>query len=115
MMNYIPYVERVINHIQARNGADAESLEDAIIRVPRILRTRDRAVTPEDFETLTLQAAGGGVARVCCPRHTKSETNRGIVDLLIVPQANTDGIYRAEGINPAQFAICQCFSISRKS
>jgi predicted phage baseplate assembly protein len=101
----IPYVERVINHVPARNGADAESLEDAVMRVPRILRTRDRAVTPEDFETLTLQATGGGVARVCCPRHTTNETNRGIVDLLIVPQGNTDGIYRAEGINPTQFAI----------
>jgi predicted phage baseplate assembly protein len=99
----IPYIERVINHVAARNGADAESLEDAVMRVPRILRTRDRAVTPEDFETLTLQAGGGGVARVSCSRQNNNQ--RGVVDLLVVPQANTDGIYRAEGIHPTQFAI----------
>lgn len=103
----IPYVERVINHVPARNGADAESLEDAVMRVPRILRTRDRAVTPEDFETLALQAGRGAVSRVCCPPRANDETTRGIVDLLIVPQANTDSINRAEGINPTQFALNQ--------
>jgi predicted phage baseplate assembly protein len=101
----IPYVEKVINHIPARNGADAESLEDAVMRVPRILRTRDRAVTPEDFETLALQAGRGAVARACCPKHANDETTRGAVDLLIVPQANIDGINRGEGISPNQFTI----------
>lgn len=95
----VPYVARVTNHISARNGADAESLEDAVLRVPAMLRTRDRAVTPEDFEALTLQAGGGAVVRVRCLPAT-STTEAGIVKLLVVPAANTDTITRGEGIEP---------------
>lgn len=95
----VPYVARVTNHISARNGADAESLEDAVLRVPAMLRTRDRAVTPEDFEALTLQAGGGAIVRVRCLPAT-STTEAGIVKLLVVPAANTDTITRGEGIEP---------------
>lgn len=101
----IPYVDRVINHVAARNGAEAESLEDAVMRVPRLLRTRDRAVTPEDFETLTLQAGRGAVARACCPSRALKEVTPGVVDLLVVPQANLESLDRAEGLHPDQFAL----------
>lgn len=95
----VPYVSRVINHVPARNGADGESLEDAVIRVPAMLRTRDRAVTPEDFEVLTLQAGAGAVARVrCLPPNSTKEA--GTVRLLVVPSANTNVINRGEGIDP---------------
>ncbi|GAB4200749.1 MAG: putative baseplate assembly protein [Coleofasciculaceae cyanobacterium] len=108
----VPYVVRVINHTPARNGADAESLEEAVMRVPAMLRSRDRAVTPEDFETLALRAGQGAVARVRCLTPT-SVDEAGLVRLLIVPQANTEalreamptGIARAEGIPPEQFAL----------
>ncbi|MBD2744987.1 putative baseplate assembly protein [Coleofasciculus sp. FACHB-1120] len=100
----VPYVARVINHTPARNGADAESLEDAVIRVPAMLRTRDRAVTPEDFEVLALQAAGGGVARARCLTPTDS-SEAGTVRLMLVPQANTDAIARGEGIHPDLFSL----------
>lgn len=95
----LPYVARVINHTPARNGADAESLEDAVIRVPAMLRTRDRAVTPEDFEVLTLQAGGGAVARTLCLPPSTSE-QAGTVRMLLVPQANTDAIAQGVGIHP---------------
>ena len=100
----VPYVARVINHTPARNGADEESLEEAVMRVPAMLRTRDRAVTPEDFETLALAAGKGAVARTRCLSPTERE-EAGTVRLLIVPQANTDAIARAEGIPPEQFAL----------
>ncbi|WP_404786863.1 putative baseplate assembly protein [Altericista sp. CCNU0014] len=102
----VPYVDRVVNHKSALNGADAESLENAVIRIPRILRTRDRAVTPEDFETLTLQAGRGAVARVHCLKPTLSSTP-GTVNLLVVPQANTEQIERGEGLDPSQFRLAQ--------
>jgi predicted phage baseplate assembly protein len=98
----VPYVDRVINHEAAYNGADAESLENAVIRIPRMLRTRDRAVTPEDFETLTLQAAQGAVARAHCLNQSSTP---GTVTLLVVPQANTESINQGEGIAPSQFTI----------
>lgn len=101
----IPYVDRVINHIPARNGADAESLDNAVIRVPQMLRTRDRAVTPEDFETLAQQGGQGSVARVRCLPPTQESGLRGVVNLLIVPQANTESIGRAEGIHPQQLRL----------
>jgi predicted phage baseplate assembly protein len=100
----VPYVARATNHGAARNGADAESLDDAVIRVPRMLRTRDRAVTPEDFEALTMQGARGAIARVLCPSQ-QSKEHPGRVELLVVPQANREGIDRGEGIDPAQLMI----------
>lgn len=100
----VPYVSWVVNHSAARNGADAESLDDAVIRVPQLLRTRDRAVTREDFQALAQQAAAGAVARAVCPANTADQP-AGTVRLLIVPQANTDGILRGEGINPNAFEL----------
>ncbi|MCX5963500.1 MAG: putative baseplate assembly protein [Cyanobacteria bacterium] len=99
----VPYVDRVVNHGAAYQGADAESLEEAVLRVPQLLRTRDRAITPEDFETLSLQAGRGAIARAYCP--VKSQINPGIVDVRLVPQINPAILDRGEGINPSQLAL----------
>lgn len=45
-----PYISRVINWEPATGGRDAESLEEAILRIPAELRSHERAVTAEDFE-----------------------------------------------------------------
>jgi predicted phage baseplate assembly protein len=100
----VPYVARATNHGAARNGADAESLDDAVIRVPRMLRTRDRAVTPEDFEALTLQGGRGAIARVLCPSQ-QSKEHPGRVELLVVPHVNREGIERGEGIDPGSLML----------
>lgn len=60
----IPYVARVTNRGPALGGRDAQSLDDAKLRAPRMLRTRTRAVTADDFETLARQVPG--VERACC-------------------------------------------------
>lgn len=99
----VPYVTRVINHVPARNGSDAESLEQAVIRVPQMLRTRNRAVTPEDFETLTLQAAHGAVARARCL--SAEESAPGVVRLLVVPQAPTTETLSDRGLHPEHLAL----------
>jgi predicted phage baseplate assembly protein len=96
----VPFIERVTNHQAARNGTDAESLDQAVLRVPQFLRTRDRAVTAEDFETLTHQV--GAVARVHCLTPPDSGS-AGTVRLLVVPQANLDEI--EQGIHPSQFEL----------
>ena len=83
--NSIPYVQSVINYEPARSGTDAESLDEAVMRVPQMLRTRETAVTPEDFERVAKEAAHRVVARAHCL--TKPEqTTAGIVRLLIVPK-----------------------------
>jgi predicted phage baseplate assembly protein len=60
----VPYVAQVINHQPATTGANAESLEQAVVRAPRLLRTRNRAVTAEDFESLAIE---GGRGDRSCP------------------------------------------------
>ncbi|MEM9485453.1 MAG: putative baseplate assembly protein [Cyanobacteria bacterium P01_F01_bin.116] len=94
----VPYVTQVVNHKPAINGIDAESLEEAVIRVPSLLRTRNRAVTAEDFETLTLQASRA-VGRVHCPQ----QQTGGQVKLLVVPRV--DGIEETQGVAPYQLSL----------
>jgi hypothetical protein len=54
---------KVENPVRTRGGADAESLEAALERVPGEVRRRDRAVTAGDFEELALATPGAHVAR----------------------------------------------------
>lgn len=102
----IPYVAAVINHRPGRGGANSESLDEAAIRVPQRLRTRDRAVTVEDFETLSLDAAAGALARSRClpPTHPR---DAGSLRLLLVPNADTQAIEQGRGIHPQQFQLSE--------
>jgi predicted phage baseplate assembly protein len=70
----------VDNRQLAVMGMDAESIEEAKVRGPFFLRTRDRAVTPSDFEHLAVEAAPE-VARVHCVH----DAGPGAVRLLVVP------------------------------
>ncbi|EDZ95128.1 MAG: putative baseplate assembly protein [Limnospira sp. PMC 1291.21] len=103
MKTAVPYVGAVVNHIPARSGSDAESLEMAAIRVPQMLRTRDRAVTPEDFETLAIVAGQGAIARSRCLRASPGEA--GTVELLLIPRTSLLGIEQGVGISPDELAI----------
>lgn len=99
----VPYVNVVTNREQALYGADGESLEEAVLRAPAILRSRDRAVTAEDFKALTLEAGGKSIKRVRCL--TPSETDLpGTVRLLIVPDANPEDAQN-QGISPEQLVL----------
>ena len=84
----IPYVARVLNREPAWGGLDAETLEDARLRAPALLRSRDRAVTEADFEFLARQALPSGIGRVKCLQPASEETERlipGQVFLLVIP------------------------------
>ena len=60
----IPYVARVVNWQASVGGRDAQSLEDAKLRAPKMLRNRSRAVTASDYVFLTSHVLG--VARAHC-------------------------------------------------
>jgi len=83
----IPYVSRVENRAPARGGRDAETVDNARLRGPLQLRSRQRAVTAEDYEYLAREAAPE-VARVRCvpagPEHA------GLVRVLLVPALGAD-------------------------
>lgn len=100
----VPYVAQVTNHQAARNGSDAESLDSAVLRVPKMLRTRERAVTMEDYETLAIQAGQGAIARArCLP--TQNKEDAGTVTLVIVPQMPHLGLTAEQGVAPDAFQI----------
>jgi predicted phage baseplate assembly protein len=61
----MPYVAWCTNYTQALGGLESEDIEHVKMRGPRTLRTRERAVTPEDYEMLALQASPA-VARARC-------------------------------------------------
>jgi predicted phage baseplate assembly protein len=101
----IPYVARVENRDRAAGGVDGESLDEAKVRGPMLLRSRNRAVTPEDYEHLARQAAPE-VARVRCAPAGEG-TAAGAVRVLVVPAVAEDPIGRLafEQLVPADETI----------
>ncbi|MGC5020963.1 putative baseplate assembly protein [Micromonospora sp. DT47] len=81
LRNPVAFVSTVANRRPISGGVDGESVRDAAIRGPLMLRTRERAVTVEDYEQLAREAAPE-VARVRCV--PVDETSEG-VRVLIVP------------------------------
>ncbi|HEX2574616.1 MAG TPA: putative baseplate assembly protein [Polyangia bacterium] len=80
----IAYVESVTNPVPAGGGADAETVEEAKVRAPMEIKSRDRAVTAEDFESLALRASTGIARAKCLP----SGRHDGHVELVIVPKGD---------------------------
>jgi predicted phage baseplate assembly protein len=105
-----PYINSVINYQSAAGGTDPESLEQVVIRVPKMLRNRDRAVTKEDFELLTITGGGGKVARALCltPNSSETETQNqtpGTVTILVVKTPSLERLTYRQGIHPDLFKL----------
>jgi predicted phage baseplate assembly protein len=84
----VPYVDRVGNRRAATGGIDAEDVENAKARGPLLLRTRNRAVTAEDYEALAREAAPEA-ARVRCVA-AGAGAAAGMAKVLIVPAVGAD-------------------------
>lgn len=82
----IPFVTRVVNRKPATGGVDGESVANASARGPMLLRTRDRAVTVEDYEYLAKQAAPDAARVRCVPIPERP----GEIRLLVVPKIALD-------------------------
>jgi hypothetical protein len=82
----IPFVDKVLNPAAAGGGSDTELVEDAVVRGPRSIRHRGRAVTAEDFEQLALESSQA-VARVkALPLfNDRGEYETNWVTVIIVP------------------------------
>lgn len=96
----IPYVARVDNRRAATGGVDGEDLEMAKVRGPILLRTRDRAVTAEDFEHISREVAPE-VARVRALTGGDG-AEAGVVRVLIVPAVPQDGPLAFAALVPAE-------------
>lgn len=65
----VPNVLTVHNPVSGRGGADEEPIEEAKRRAPELLRTRNRAVTAEDYEHLAREVSPEiAVVRCLTPR-----------------------------------------------
>lgn len=82
----IPFVDGVLNPAAAGGGSDTELVESAIVRGPRSIKHRGRAVTAEDFEQLAHEASQS-VARVkALPLfNDRGEYETNWVTVIIVP------------------------------
>jgi predicted phage baseplate assembly protein len=85
----IPYVTRVENRFPAVGGVEAEDIDTARVRGPVVLRSRNRAVTTEDYEQLAREAAPD-VARVRCVAAGDDGVEAGGVRVLVVPAVGNE-------------------------
>jgi len=97
----IPFVANVENRRPASGGVDGEDLPSAKLRGPMLLRTRDRAVTAEDYEYLAIQGAPEAARVRCVPAGDGADA--GSVRVLVVPSAVEDqpGRLRFEQLVPS--------------
>jgi predicted phage baseplate assembly protein len=82
----VPYIARVTNREAARGGVEGETVANAKLRAPDALRMQERAVTAEDYEIISRQAAPS-VRRVRC---LPTAEGAGAVRVLVVPDAVAD-------------------------
>lgn len=81
-------LESVFNPRPAEGGSDGETLGALSIRGPYVLRSRGRAVTPGDFETMAKEASSAvAVARVLAARDGQGRPRPGWVTLIIIPRS----------------------------
>lgn len=91
----IPYVATVTNHLPAVGGSNAEDPQEITGRGPGQIKSRERAVTIEDYEWLTYEASKE-VAKVRCLPTTKPNSigeknvQAGWVTLIVVPDSDEE-------------------------
>ena len=83
----LAYIDAVTNPLPATAGADRETIDEAKARAPYTIKSRDRAVTSEDYEMLALRASTTLARARCVP----DRSNRGHVTLALVPKGELRG------------------------
>jgi predicted phage baseplate assembly protein len=104
--------DQVTNLFAAGGGSDEESLADAQIRAAGTLRTRDRAVTPEDFERLAVESGNIARAKALPLSHPDFPGVQvpGVTSVVVVPNVPGD----APTPNPVTLhAVCQYLDARR--
>ncbi|WP_224360828.1 putative baseplate assembly protein [Hyalangium versicolor] len=81
---------KLSNPLPARGGAPAESISEALERVPAEFRRHDRAVTRSDFQELALATPGANVGRAECLSlfhpPTRELRAAGVVSVVVWPR-----------------------------
>jgi hypothetical protein len=79
----LSFVAEVSNPYPAAGGCDMETVEEAKLRAPHMIKARNRAVTAGDFEWLAMESSNS-VGRVKC---LPSAAREGEVSVIVVPKA----------------------------
>ena len=92
LQTFVRDVDKATNLLPAQGGTDEETLTQAQARAPREIKSKERAVTSEDFETLALASPGANVARakalpLAHPRFP-GEQIPGTVSVIVVPDGD---------------------------
>lgn len=103
LQTFVPNVDSATNLRPASGGTDEETLDAAKQRAPRELKSKGRAVTSEDFETLAMSAPGARVRRAkALPlAHPKFPGTPipGVVSVIVV--SDSDAADPTEAPNPS--------------
>ncbi len=82
---------KVTQPVATTGGADAETLDDAELRIPAFLKHRDRAVTEDDFKQLAMETPAVQLGRVEVMPKFKPQQRRsgvaGVVSVMVLPKA----------------------------
>lgn len=85
-----PFIASVSNKEPASGGGNEETIQQAMLRGPaEVLRTRNRAVVAEDFETLTLESTTGIARARTLPLFDPTEPGTpkpGLVSVIVLPK-----------------------------
>jgi len=84
LSNPVAYVDSVTNHYPASGGSDLETVDEAKLRGPHTIKSRNRAVTAEDFVWLSKQASSSVARAHCIPARERE----GEVKIIIVPKSD---------------------------
>jgi len=88
LLGSVSGIQSVSNPRSAEGGADGETLEALSTRGPLTIRSRGRAITLSDYETMAREASAGvAVARAIPTRNPAGRTVPGWVTLVLIPQS----------------------------
>jgi predicted phage baseplate assembly protein len=102
----------VHNLLPASGGREEETLDEARKRAPRVIRSRERAVTAEDYEHLAMQAGSVKRAKALAEYHPQFPDVRvpGAVSVIVVPDSDDDAPEPSEGLLRT---VCACLDVRR--
>lgn len=111
---FVEHVDSVTNLFPAIGGEDEETVEAAKLRAPAVLKSRDRAVTVEDFEHFARTTPGVNVRRaLALPlAHPMIEGAQipGVVTVIVVPESDDP---RPMPNQRTLRAVCECLNQRR--
>lgn len=89
----------VMNLFDAHSGRDEETVEEARARAPREIKSRDKAVTSDDYEDMAKQAANIRRAKALPLHHPQFPGTKvpGVMSVIVVPESKSKNPIPSEG------------------